>query len=787
AIKEETIADFIEETENNIKEIVNLSENKLSFTFISDLARGWKEDIEQSKNYQDFKARKLTILSTLFEPQGLANFFGFYLSWTNKIDLDYINQSSTKLKEFQQILTKLLPMKKLSDIAQRMFSEEVLSLLLNHEARKTAIQALLALEKMAPICSELTNVIKNEIGVDYDDYLLDTDTEIGSEEWKAKRQELTEIAAIFKPAKIDEQLARTAGDFKPNVLAQLETKISAEGKIAHHREKFINKEGDELVKTINSVLVFDYLENLVEKFNRDVSLNSIFRNEQVNKFYWRVLKENQETYGDNLTTEEQRLLNEFREKLENNVYESEENSETNEDLIIARNNAVAAAEITAEQERLTDLIDKEGRIIDYNNLLEDINTARDEEAVNLLDERIDGLDYTGLETRTKNELKIAQTARKQVITEYTGAVNEINARLIRKIEDAHNGEKQAWINFFTGQRPAITNGEQRKRWIESGLTPTEAQKAYDKAHEHKKNNDPIITENFDPQAVVYDNLKKLHEFLANIYQNTSDRESKIFNEKKYDLVLNEIPAATTERLNALTPIINNQINYTWLPPHKTENALEAAVRTRQAVLTPDPEPQQTTGGGGGGTPQRTPNTTTATTTTPEVNPVSTFTPSGSNSPNSSPSGNNSGDSSPTSPVSSPGGSGGGGGYSGGGFTSSGGGGGSSSPTAPSPAGEPRPSSSSSTPSAPKPVVASPSASTPEQKLNEQIAQQTIEQYVSQQGLTNWSYDPQELEKLTTSQAVAQHVEQVTARARQQKLQALNSASIKPPTKKPLLP
>ncbi|CAI2186351.1 393_t:CDS:10 [Funneliformis geosporum] len=187
------------------------------------------------------------------------------------------------------------------------------------------------------------------------------------------------------------------------------------------------------------------------------------------------------------------------------------------------------------------------------------------------------------------------------------------------------------------------------------------------------------------------------------------------------------------------------------------------------------QPQQTTGGGGGGgTPQRTPNTATATTTTPEANPVFTFTPSGPSS--SSPSGSNSGDSgpstSPTSPVSSPGGSGGGGGYSGGGSVSSGGGGGysgggggSSSPTTSSPASEPRPSSSSSTPSAPKPVVTSPSASTPEQKLNEQ----TIEQYVSQQGLTNWSYDSQELEKLTTSQAVAQHVEQVTARARQQKL------------------
>ncbi|CAI2198810.1 16143_t:CDS:2, partial [Funneliformis geosporum] len=283
------------------------------------------------------------------------------------------------------------------------------------------------------------------------------------------------------------QLARTAGNFKPNVLAQLETKISAEGKIACHREKFINKEGDELVKTINSVLVFDYLENLVEKFNRDVSLNSIFRNEQVNKFYWRVLKENQETYGDNLTTEEQRLLNEFREKLENNVYESEENfdpslfsetSETNEDLIIARNNAVAAlrnqnseAEITAEREHLTGLIDKEGRIINYNNLLGDINTARNEEAVNLLDERIDGLDYTNLGTRTKNELKIAQTARKQVITEYTAHLN-------KQVTDL--GEKQAWINFFTGQTSAIINNEQRTRWIESGLTPTEAQQAYNK-------------------------------------------------------------------------------------------------------------------------------------------------------------------------------------------------------------------------------------------------------------------------------------------------------------------
>ena len=60
----------------------------------------------------------------------------------------------------------------------------------------------------------------------------------------------------------------------------------------------------------------------------------------------------------------------------------------------------------------------------------------------------------------------------------------------------------------------------------------------------------------------------------------------------------------------------------------------------------------------------------------------------------------------------------------------------------------------------------------------QIAYETVVQYAKQQNLTNYHYDQNELEQLTSSQAVAQHARQVINQIRQQQqdLQTLNSFS-----------
>jgi hypothetical protein len=60
----------------------------------------------------------------------------------------------------------------------------------------------------------------------------------------------------------------------------------------------------------------------------------------------------------------------------------------------------------------------------------------------------------------------------------------------------------------------------------------------------------------------------------------------------------------------------------------------------------------------------------------------------------------------------------------------------------------------------------------------QIAYETVAQFAKQQNLTNYHYDQNELEQLTSSQAVAQHTRQVINQIRQQQqgLQALNSFS-----------
>ena len=58
-------------------------------------------------------------------------------------------------------------------------------------------------------------------------------------------------------------------------------------------------------------------------------------------------------------------------------------------------------------------------------------------------------------------------------------------------------------------------------------------------------------------------------------------------------------------------------------------------------------------------------------------------------------------------------------------------------------------------------------------LSRQIAHQTILRYIKQQNLIDYHYDKEKLEKLTTSAAVAQQVQQDIAKIKQQKLQATN--------------
>jgi len=68
----------------------------------------------------------------------------------------------------------------------------------------------------------------------------------------------------------------------------------------------------------------------------------------------------------------------------------------------------------------------------------------------------------------------------------------------------------------------------------------------------------------------------------------------------------------------------------------------------------------------------------------------------------------------------------------------------------------------------------------------QKAVEFITKYAEKQNLTNWHYDQNELDKLTTSRAVAQYVKQVTNQIQQQKLSQknLNLSSKQTKDKKP---